>query len=155
MRAMALFVPLFVTIPFALPTYTNAQCSSGAAPTCSEACAPGDAPDLIRCICGEPNAQDIDACYDRSQFDISDEIPTCDLVCANAGSGPADAVATSLNWPSCVAAAGTCQAGTAATACGCSELAMVPTLSEWGVVGMAALMLSGVLYLRRRASSQI
>jgi len=28
--------------------------------------------------------------------------------------------------------------------------AAVPTLSEWGVIGMTVLMLGGVLYLRRR-----
>jgi hypothetical protein len=32
---------------------------------------------------------------------------------------------------------------------GC-ECDLVPTLSEWGIMGMAMLMFGGVIYLRRR-----
>ncbi len=155
MRKTTLASACFAAALVTLPGYALAQCISDPAPACTTACASGQAPDQLVCSCGVPNPQVIVAgCYDASQFTSPNQFDTCDVHCANAGSGSAGAVFVNVNHASCAAAAGTCQNNSDSTLCGCADFTVVPTLSEWGVIGMSALMLGGVFYQRRRRSAR-
>jgi len=95
----------------------------------------------------------------------STPFPQCDgtcppgLLCADAGGGLCGCVPEG-GYPPCGGPPfgapmcyGTCPPATpvcVATGTGC---ACVPTLSEWGIMGMSLVMLSGVLWLRRRRES--
>ncbi len=93
----------------------------------------------------------------------SSSLPQCDgvcplgLVCADAGGAcdclpaggftPCEDPGNPFGSPLCY---GDCPPSTPICALGGSGCVCVPTLSEWGIIGMAFVMLGGVLFLRKR-----